>query len=99
MAGSPSSHLLMPGSTFTGMTARSRSGKPASAWMPGQFIDMLVDGMGTGDFYILCPDDEVTRTVDERRIQWAAGDIVENRPALSRWHPDHKAAFERFLNN
>ena len=25
------------------------------------------------------------------------GDIVENRPALSRWHPDYKQAFERFL--
>ncbi len=28
---------------------------------------------------------------------WAAGDIVENRPALSRWHPDHAAAFEGFV--
>ena len=24
---------------------------------------------------------------------WAAGDIVENRPALSRWHPDYAEAF------
>jgi len=90
-------HLLIPGSTFTGMTARGRSEKPAGAWTPDQVIDMLVDGMGKGDFYILCPDNEVTRTVDERRIAWAAGDIVENRPALSRWHPDYKQAFERFL--
>jgi NAD(P)-dependent dehydrogenase (short-subunit alcohol dehydrogenase family) len=93
-----SAHLLIPGSTFTGMTARGRSEKPPSAWTPDQVIDMLVDGMGRGDFYILCPDNEVARAVDERRIQWAAGDIVENRPALSRWHPDYKAAFERFLN-
>jgi NAD(P)-dependent dehydrogenase (short-subunit alcohol dehydrogenase family) len=91
-------HLLIPGSTFTGMTARGRSEKPAGAWTPDQVIDMLVDGMGKGDFYILCPDNEVTRAVDERRIAWAAGDIVENRPALSRWHPDYKQAFERFLN-
>jgi len=90
-------HLLIPGSTFTGMTARGRTEKPAGAWTPDQVIDMLVDGMGKGDFYILCPDNEVTRAVDERRIAWAAGDIVENRPALSRWHPDYKAAFERFL--
>jgi hypothetical protein len=27
---------------------------------------------------------------------WAAGDIVENRPPLSRWHPDYKQAFEAF---
>ena len=93
-----SAHLLIPGSTFTGMTSRGRSEKPAGAWTPDQVIDMLVDGMGKSDFYILCPDNEVTRVVDERRIAWAAGDIVENRPALSRWHPDYKQAFERFLN-
>ena len=94
-----SAHLLIPGSTFTGMTSRGRSEKPAGAWTPDQVIDMLVDGMGKGDFYILCPDNEVTRAVDERRIAWAAGDIVENRPALSRWHPDYRQAFERFLNS
>jgi len=93
-----SAHLLIPGSTFTGMTARGRSEKPPGAWTPDQVIDMLVEGMGKNDFYILCPDNEVTRAVDERRIAWAAGDIVENRPALSRWHPDYKEAFERFLN-
>jgi NAD(P)-dependent dehydrogenase (short-subunit alcohol dehydrogenase family) len=92
-----SAHLLIPGSTFTGMTSRGRTEKPAGAWTADQVIDMLVDGMGKGDFYILCPDNEVTRAVDEKRIAWAAGDIVENRPALSRWHPDYKAAFERFL--
>ena len=94
-----SAHLLIPGSTFTGMTSRGRSEKPAGAWTPDQVIDMLVDGMAKGDFYILCPDNEVTRAVDERRIAWAAGDIVENRPALSRWHPDYRQAFERFLNS
>jgi len=90
-------HLLIPGSTFTGMTARGRSEKPAGAWTPDQVIDMLVEGMGKGDFYILCPDNEVTREVDNRRILWAAQDITENRPALSRWHPDYKDAFAKFL--
>jgi hypothetical protein len=52
--------------------------------------------MSAGDFYILCPDNEVTRAMDEKRILWAAGDIVENRPPLSRWHPDYKAAFAEF---
>jgi hypothetical protein len=33
----------------------------------------------------------------ESRILWAAGDLVENRPALSRWHPDYKDAFEAFM--
>jgi NAD(P)-dependent dehydrogenase (short-subunit alcohol dehydrogenase family) len=92
-----SAHLLIPGSTFTAMTARGRSDKPAGAWTPDQVIDMLVDGMSRGDFYILCPDNEVTREVDNRRILWAAQDITQNRPPLSRWHADYKGAFETFL--
>jgi hypothetical protein len=36
--------------------------------------------------------------LDEKRIAWAAGDIIGNRPALSRWHADHKAAFEAFIS-
>jgi NAD(P)-dependent dehydrogenase (short-subunit alcohol dehydrogenase family) len=92
-----SAHLLIPGSTFTAMTARGRSDKPAGAWTPDQVIDMLVDGMSQGDFYILCPDNEVTREVDNRRILWAAQDITQNRPPLSRWHADYKDAFETFL--
>ena len=35
-------------------------------------------------------------TLDERRILWAAGDIVENRPPLSRWHPEFAEAFKEF---
>jgi NAD(P)-dependent dehydrogenase (short-subunit alcohol dehydrogenase family) len=92
-------HLLIPGSTFTGMTARGRTEKPAGAWTPDQVIDMLIQGMNNNDFYILCPDNEVTRDIDNRRIQWAAGDITENRPALSRWHPDYAPAFEAFLRS
>lgn len=29
-------------------------------------------------------------------MAWAIGDIIENRPALSRWHPDHAEAFAAF---
>ncbi len=92
-----SAHLLIPGSTFTGMTRGGRSEKPAAAWTPDQVADMLVTGMNNGDFYILCPDNDVTRSIDERRILWAAGDIVRNRPALSRWHPGYQEEFETFL--
>jgi NAD(P)-dependent dehydrogenase (short-subunit alcohol dehydrogenase family) len=92
-----SAHLLIPGSTFTGMTSRGRSEKPAGAWLPDQVVDMLIEGIGRGDFYILCPDNEVTRDIDNRRILWAAQDITESRPALSRWHPDYGEAFARFL--
>jgi len=52
--------------------------------------------MGKGDFYILCPDNDVPRELDERRILWAAGDIVENRPPLSRWHAAYRDAFAKF---
>jgi NAD(P)-dependent dehydrogenase (short-subunit alcohol dehydrogenase family) len=94
-----SAHLLVPGSTFTGMTRRGRTEKPAGAWLPEQVIDMLIEGMSRGDFYIICPDNDVTREIDNRRITWAAQDMTENRPALSRWHPDYSAAFERFLKD
>ena len=61
-------HLLIPGSTFTGMTRRGRTEKPPGAWTPDQVVDMLIAGMNQGDFYILCPDNEVTREIDNRRI-------------------------------
>jgi NAD(P)-dependent dehydrogenase (short-subunit alcohol dehydrogenase family) len=93
-----SAHLLIPGSTFTAMTRRNgRTEKPPGAWTPEQVIDMLIAGMNQGDFYILCPDNDVTRAVDEKRITWAAQDITKNRPALSRWHPDYAAAFDAFV--
>jgi len=94
-----SAHLLIPGSTFTGMTARGRTEKPAGAWTPDQVIAMLIEGMSRGNFYILCPDNEVTRDVDNKRVLWSAQDVIENRPALSRWHADYKQAFEAFLKN
>jgi len=92
-----SAHLLVPGSTFTGMTRRGRTEKPAEAWTPDQVVDMLIAGMGAGDFYIICPDNDVTRDIDNRRILWAAEDIIRNRPALSRWHPDYEDEFAAFI--
>jgi len=90
-------HLLIPGFTYTGMTARRMPAKPPGAWTPEQVVDRMLEGIAADEFYILCQDGETTRTQDERRILWAAGDLVENRPALSRWHPDWKDAFERFM--
>ena len=92
-----SAHLLIPGHVFTGLTARGRTEKPAGAWTPEQTVDFMIEHIDAGDFYILCPDNDVPRSLDEKRMLWAAGDIVENRPALSRWHPDYAAAFERFV--
>jgi NAD(P)-dependent dehydrogenase (short-subunit alcohol dehydrogenase family) len=92
-----SAHLLIPAFVFTGLTARGRSEKPAGAWTPRQTVDFMIEKLAAGDFYILCPDNETPRSLDERRILWAAGDIVENRPALSRWHKDHAEAFAAFV--
>jgi hypothetical protein len=52
-----------------------------------------------GDFYILCPDNEVTSAIDRKRIQWAAGDVIENRPPLSRWHSAYAEAFKKFSSS
>ncbi|PLZ01031.1 short-chain dehydrogenase [Burkholderia sp. WAC0059] len=92
-----SAHLLIPGFVFTELTRNGRKEKPAAAWTPEQTVDFMMEKLDAGDFYILCPDNDVPRALDERRILWAAGDIVENRPALSRWHPDYAAAFEAFV--
>jgi len=90
-------HLLIPGFVFTGLTNGARKEKPAGAWTPEQTVEFMVESLKRGDFYILCPDNDVARPVDERRMLWAAGDIVENRPPLSRWHPDYADQFKAFL--
>ena len=90
-----SAHLLVPGFTFTGMTASSTE-KPAGAWWPEQVAERMVEGIEAGDFYIVCQDHEVDWQTDRKRIAWAAGDLTEGRPALSRWHPDYAEAFKQF---
>jgi NAD(P)-dependent dehydrogenase (short-subunit alcohol dehydrogenase family) len=91
-----SAHLLIPGFTFTGINARL-GGRPPGAWTPEEVVEFMLGSLARGDFYILCPDNDVTRQMDERRMQWAIDDIIKNRPALSRWHPHWKAEFEAFM--
>ena len=86
-----SAHLLVPGWTTTG-----KGEHEPGAWLPDQVIDVLLSALDRGDFYIICPDGEVTPEMDRKRILWAAGDIVDKRPPLSRWHPDYKHAFDKF---
>ena len=76
---------------------RGRTEKPDGAWTPEQTVDFMIERIDGGDFYILCPDNDVPRQLDERRMTWAAGDIIENRPALSRWHPDYAEVFAKFV--
>jgi NAD(P)-dependent dehydrogenase (short-subunit alcohol dehydrogenase family) len=87
-------HLMVPGFVWTGMTAKGREGaKPAGAWTPEETVDFMIERIEAGDFYILCPDNDATPQIDRKRIAWAAGDLIENRPALSRWRPDYADAF------
>jgi NAD(P)-dependent dehydrogenase (short-subunit alcohol dehydrogenase family) len=90
-------HLLIPGFVHTPLTAAGRTEKPPGAWTPEQTVDFMLESLERGDFYVLCPDNEVPRRLDERRILWAAQDIVENRPPLSRWHPDWQDRFAAWL--
>ncbi|WP_370676872.1 SDR family NAD(P)-dependent oxidoreductase [Pleomorphomonas sp. PLEO] len=91
-------HLLIPGWTFTGLTATDPSTeKPAGAWHAVQVVDFMLAALAKGEFYILCPDNETPRHLDEKRMAWAIGDVIHNRPALSRWHPDYRDAFGRYI--
>ncbi|PKR88202.1 short-chain dehydrogenase [Pleomorphomonas diazotrophica] len=91
-------HLLIPGWTFTGMTASDPAAqKPDGAWHAVEVVDFMLAGLAKGDFYILCPDNETPRRLDEKRMAWAIGDVIYNRPALSRWHPDYNDAFARYI--
>jgi NAD(P)-dependent dehydrogenase (short-subunit alcohol dehydrogenase family) len=88
-------HLLIPGYTYTGMTGSAE--KPAAAWTGEQVVSFMLDSVNRGDFYILCPDNAVDRSTDEKRIQWSVDDLILNRPALSRWHPEFEAEFAKYM--
>ncbi len=87
-----SAHLLVPGWTTTGDREHTRG-----AWRPEQVIDMLARGLERDAFWIMCPDDETTPEMDQKRLLWNVLDIIRGRPALSRWHPDYKDAFAAFM--
>lgn len=56
-------HLLVPGWTFTGLSGNkpgSGKEKPQGAWWPDQVVDFLEGKMAEGQFWALCPDDQVT---------------------------------------
>jgi NAD(P)-dependent dehydrogenase (short-subunit alcohol dehydrogenase family) len=67
--GRVSAHLLVPGSTFTGMSRHAE--KPPGAWSADQVVDVMIEGIGRGDFYLWCIDNETTRALDERTIALA----------------------------
>src|SRR6202034_3523733 len=71
-----STHLLIPGYTFTGMTGGAE--KPAAAWTADQVVDFMLERVTAGDFYILCPDNDVSREMDNARMPWAMQELTEN---------------------
>jgi len=104
-------HLFVPGFTWSGMTSGVTSlspnsadvnaieakEKPAGAWTSEETVLYMLDRVRGGDFYIVVPDNETRREVDQLRILWAAGDVAEGRPALSRWHPNYRSLFEEYM--
>jgi NADP-dependent 3-hydroxy acid dehydrogenase YdfG len=93
-----SAHLLVPGFTYSGMLRQFLPEKPDGAWTTEQVVDFMIEHVNQGDFYILCPDNDTTRNMDNKRMEWAMGDLIHNRPALSRWHSDYEEAFKKFMN-
>ncbi|KAI7968801.1 hypothetical protein EIK77_002797 [Talaromyces pinophilus] len=83
-------HLLVPGWTYTGLTKAHFSSKPDGAWAPEEVVDFMSAKMAADQFYILCPDNDVTEELDKKRITWGYGDIIHGRPPLSRWRQDWK---------
>jgi len=94
-------HLFIPGWTYTPLAGAPPTGsigdKPNGAWTAEETVLFMLDKVRMGDFYVLVPDNETRREVDELRIMWGAADITEGRPPLSRWHPNYKAAFDEYM--
>ncbi|EAU85733.2 hypothetical protein CC1G_12449 [Coprinopsis cinerea okayama7 len=92
-------HLFIPGWTYTPLAGAGTAftEKPRGAWTAEETVLYMLDKVREGDFYILVPDNETKREVDQLRIMWAAADLAENRPALSRWHPSYKSLFEEYM--
>lgn len=83
-----SAHLLVPGFTYIGMTRAFLPEKPPSAWTPEQVVNFMLLSIKRRGFYIICPDNDVDRPTDNKRMAWAMVDIIDNRSSLSRWHPE-----------
>jgi short-subunit dehydrogenase len=91
---------LDKGETFDVNSAFFHEDKPASgAWMPQRVVDFMVEELDKGRFYIICPDNDVDREMDNLKMTWTMQDITQDRPPLSRWHPDYKDKFADFLDS
>ena len=48
-------------------------------------------------FYVLCPDNDVDFAKDSARMLWSVGDIIHERPPLSRWRGEWKEDAEDWI--
>ncbi len=87
----------LAGFTYSNVIARFVPQKPPGAWTPEQVVDYMLESLEREDFYVICPDGDTSRELDNPRMQWNTDDIIKNRPALSRWHPDFAAEYEAFI--
>ena len=90
--------LLVPGWTYTGLMKNlGMKEKPDGAWWPEQVADYLEQKMADGQFYVICPDNDVTEEKDKKRMLWTTGDIIEGRPPMSRWREKLKDEAEEWM--
>ena len=79
------------------MTSGGSKEKPAGAWAPEQVAEYLEKKMAENVFYVICPDNDVTVEKDRKRMLWTVGDIVNERPPLSRWREEYKTEAEEWM--
>lgn len=53
--------------------------------------------MRDGQFWVICPDNEVTEDVDRKRMIWTSEDAIRGRPPLSRWRDEFKEEVAEFM--
>lgn len=90
-------HLLIPGWTYTGLSGNSGPAptkevlgkKNDGAWLPEQVAKYAEQKIGEGKFYIVCPDNDVDEALDKARMEYAMGDVIHGRSALSRWDAEY----------
>ncbi|KAK5996834.1 Dehydrogenase/reductase SDR family member 7B-like protein [Cladobotryum mycophilum] len=91
-------HLLVPGWTYTGMTGGGQTKeKPAGAWSADQVASYLYKKVQENQFYVICPDNDVSEETDKKRMLWTVGDIVKGRPPLTRWRQEWKQEAEETM--
>lgn len=62
-------HLLVPGWTWTALAGAAAGGdKPLGAWSPEQVVDFLEEKVRERQFWVLCPDNDVSEETDRKRM-------------------------------